>query len=77
MIYSMKFLRRENGVLHQLINMQQSLATLLLQEENYWKQRSKVFWLANGDTNSKYFHASASARKRKNTIKKLRDSSGN
>lgn len=61
----------------QLESMQKNLASLILQEETYWRQRSKVYWLADGDTNSKFFHASASARKRKNTIKQLRDSSGN
>ena len=55
----------------QLVTMQNNLATLILQEDIYWKQRSKIFWLSDGDTNSKFFHASASARKRKNTIKKL------
>lgn len=55
----------------ELINMQNNLATLLLQEESYWKQRSKVFLLSNGDANNKFFHESASARKRRNTIKKL------
>jgi len=41
----------------QLLAMQQNLATLILQEESYWRQRSKIFWLAEGDTNSKFFHA--------------------
>lgn len=58
-------------------DMQKNLANLLLQEDTYWRQRAKVYWLADGDTNSKFFHASASARKRRNTIKKLRDPSGN
>lgn len=49
----------------------------LNQEESYWKKQSKVFWLYDEDTNNKFFHASASARKRRNTIKKLRDNSGN
>lgn len=57
--------------------MQKNLASLLLQEETYWRQRSKIFWLSDGDTNSKFFHASASARKKKNTIKKLKDAHGN
>ena len=61
----------------QLTIMQQNLANLLLQEDSYWRQRSKVFWLSDGDTNSKFFHASASARRRKNSIKKLRDETGN
>ena len=61
-----------------LATMQSKLASLLLQEESYWKQRSKIiFWLADGDTNNKFFHASTSARKRKNMVNKLLDNSGN
>lgn len=40
------------------------LHEIFLHEEVYWKQRAKVFWLAEGDTNSKFFHAYASARKK-------------
>jgi len=57
--------------------MQRNLATFLLQEDSYWKQRSNVFWLSDGDTNSKFFHASASTRKRRNIVKKLQDFSRN
>ncbi|XP_060957652.1 uncharacterized protein LOC133029176 [Cannabis sativa] len=49
---------------------------LLAQQEIYWKQRSKQFWLHNGDKNTKYFHASASARKRNNQIRQLQNNAG-
>ncbi|KAH9666707.1 reverse transcriptase domain-containing protein [Citrus sinensis] len=49
---------------------------LLHSHEVYWKQRSKTFWLRDGDSNSKYFHAMASSRKRKNTLIKLRNQEG-
>ncbi|KAK2642230.1 hypothetical protein Ddye_023993 [Dipteronia dyeriana] len=42
-------------------------------KELYWKQRSRVDWLATGDRNSKYFHTRASTRKKKNSIARLFD----
>ncbi|XP_062081094.1 uncharacterized protein LOC133785895 [Humulus lupulus] len=43
----------------------------LYQKEIFWRQRSKQLWLKAGDLNSKYFHATASARKQQNNIKKI------
>lgn len=35
-----------------------------------------MFWLAEGDTNSKFFHASATVRKKSNHISFLKDDDG-
>lgn len=41
--------------------------------EDYWKQRAKMFWLAGGDANTRYFHTMASSRRKRNHIDRLKD----
>lgn len=43
----------------EFVRLQQKLANLVTQEETFWRQRSKVFWMRDGDMNSKFFHAAA------------------
>jgi hypothetical protein len=38
-----------------------------------WRQWAKEEWLVHGDKNSKYFHASASQRRRANMISRQGD----
>ena len=52
------------------------LAKLLEDEELYWKQRAKAFWLENGDLNTKFFHAQASGHKAPNKVSSLVDDDG-
>ncbi|KAI5405235.1 hypothetical protein KIW84_052132 [Lathyrus oleraceus] len=37
---------------------------ILIKEDTYWKQRDKMHWLRDGDLNTKFFHLSATARKK-------------
>ncbi|KAL8465080.1 hypothetical protein ACS0TY_034540 [Phlomoides rotata] len=52
------------------------LADLLIREDIHWKQRAKVFWFKDGDTNTRFFHNMASMRRKKNHIGKLKDMNG-
>jgi hypothetical protein len=46
------------------------------QEEMKWVQRSRANWMKFGDRNTNCFHNFANARKKKNTIKQLKDANG-
>ena len=50
---------------------------LLDSKEILWHQRSRVQWYGQGDRNTKFFHLKATQRKKKNTITRLWDESGN
>ncbi|XP_024179118.1 uncharacterized protein LOC112185138 [Rosa chinensis] len=45
-------------------------------EEMYWKQRSRVSWLAHGDHNTRYFHQSTIMHRRRNKILRLKNDEG-
>ncbi|KAL0378890.1 UNVERIFIED_CONTAM: putative mitochondrial protein [Sesamum radiatum] len=42
-----------------------------------WQQRSKAQWLCDRDRNTKFFHATATSRKKRNEIKRIKDMNGN
>ncbi|XP_057803472.1 uncharacterized protein LOC131018756 [Salvia miltiorrhiza] len=54
----------------------QDLANIFLREKTHWRQRAKQHWLKEGDCNTKFFFAMASARRKKNTIHKLQKDDG-
>ncbi|CAA7029125.1 unnamed protein product [Microthlaspi erraticum] len=45
-------------------------------EETFWRMKSRVMWLNNGDRNTKYFHAVTKNRRAQNRIKCLKDEQG-
>lgn len=52
------------------------MGKLLIQEETIWRQRAQVHWFQGGDLNTCFFHQSASSRKKKNKIIKLKNEEG-
>lgn len=46
-------------------------------EEDYWKLISRVHWLNEGDSNTKFFHITATNKKRRNKIIFFKDSEEN
>jgi hypothetical protein len=60
----------------QLLELRKKMQRLLIQDDAYWRQRAKTFWYKDGDRNTKFFHASATARKKVNRILSLEDDQG-
>jgi hypothetical protein len=52
------------------------LQDLLKCESDYWKKRCTIRWIEQGEENSKFFHAMATERYRRNNIAMLRDETG-
>ena len=67
---------RENNY-EEVLRLKSELNVLLYKEEQMWHQRSQVQWIKSGDKNTRFFHGTATNRKRQNFIKGLRDADGN
>lgn len=54
----------------------QNLLLAYKSEEEFWKQRSRQLWLALGDLNTGYFHASTKSRRARNRLSVIEDDNG-
>jgi hypothetical protein len=56
--------------------LEEKLISLLQQQNIYWKQRGAVKWVTLGDANTKFFHANAIVKYRRNLITQLINDQG-
>eukprot|EP00253_Pinus_taeda_P030822 PITA_30822 len=56
---------------------QQEWEDLCKQEETFWRQKSRVQWLKEGDINTRFFHRSTLEHRSHNRISTIKDSRGN
>jgi hypothetical protein len=48
-----------------------------MMQERFWHQRARLNWAIFGDSNTRFFHAAAVTRKRRNSIRALKGADGN
>ncbi|KAH9779368.1 reverse transcriptase domain-containing protein [Citrus sinensis] len=68
--------KRDSASVDSFVKARKRYNKLLHSHETFWKQMAKSSWLKECDMNSSYFHAMASARKKKNMMGKLRNVQG-
>ena len=61
---------------NEFLLLSKQLDDLLLKQEIFWRQRSRVAWLQYGDRNTKFFHSKASQRRHRNFIKGIKNDNG-
>uniref|UniRef100_A0A1D1YFE7 Retrovirus-related Pol polyprotein LINE-1 n=1 Tax=Anthurium amnicola TaxID=1678845 RepID=A0A1D1YFE7_9ARAE len=57
-------------------SVREEFSRAILAENSLARQKAKQFWLTQGDTNSKFFHAAIKARRMFNSIRKCRNAQG-
>ncbi|XP_056850940.1 uncharacterized protein LOC130500203 [Raphanus sativus] len=67
----------DNATTEEIAAVLKELSDALKAEEMFWKQKSRVFWLREGDRNTEFFHALTKQRRARNKITQLLDENGN
>ena len=67
----------DDATTEEIVEALKELSDALKAEEMFWKQKSRIFWLREGDRNTKFFHALIKQRRARNRITQLLDANGN
>ncbi|KAL9680477.1 hypothetical protein QQ045_018356 [Rhodiola kirilowii] len=73
-IQRLRGINRTEEIVQEEKRLAEELDEWLEREELWWRQRSRVDWLKNGDKNTAYFHARATQHRKRNYIENLRNS---
>lgn len=68
--------RRDDLAVEELREAEAKLQRLLKCEEDFWRQRAKLFWLQSGELNMRAFHKFANYRKHKRIVTALQNDDG-
>ncbi|GLJ48382.1 hypothetical protein SUGI_1021390 [Cryptomeria japonica] len=66
-----------NDSYHREAALKQELAEILLREEFFWRDKSREFWIREGDVNMKFFHATVKENRVKNRVAEITNQDGN
>ncbi|KAL8093893.1 hypothetical protein AgCh_035686 [Apium graveolens] len=69
--------RRDEQSIKLVQEEKKKLVETYAQQEVFWRQRSKQFWLREGDQNSRFFHLATKIKRKANHISSLTDYVGN
>lgn len=72
----LKEVHKQDDSEKEIKKVERQIHSFLLEEEIYWKHRSRVDQLKEGDKNTKFFHSKALLRKRKNKIGGIENNKG-
>ncbi|KAF7150653.1 hypothetical protein RHSIM_Rhsim02G0038900 [Rhododendron simsii] len=67
---------RESFNAEEYRKVEEDMKQATIEEENYWRAKSKVAWLRHGDKNTAFFHAKTVQRRANNRIHGLEDRDG-
>ncbi|CAA7036314.1 unnamed protein product [Microthlaspi erraticum] len=68
--------RQSDALIQREAELVQEFDIVLEQEETIWFQKSREKWVAHGDRNTTFFHASTIVRRRRNRIEMLKNEEG-